>query len=1143
LLTLAEAIVFISEKIKLYRHTNMRTAQIKLNFLLIFILAATSGFSTTYTVSNLLDNNTSTGVNQGDLRWCLNQVVTNAASGPHVINFNVSGTINSGSMYPAIPNITGGLTINGFTAPGWTLNPIVVIDGPGWGEGLTINASTATVIIQGLIFADYGNAGILVQNSSNVTIRGCWVGVNATPAASGSGNGAGIRLDNGDNCVIGGDLSVNPEYKVLITNKQDGIHMRNGSDYNTVYGAYIGTNVAGTAALSTLQNAAVYIQQSSQNVFGGTGNGRRNIFSRANYGILIENGTARRNRFYNNLIGTDINGTIALANSTNGVRIKDGCHNNEIGGRNAGEGNIISGNSQTAIYLESGNLDSTLISRNYIGLGSNGTTVIVNGTAQDHHGIQINTSDAHRNKILNNVIVTPNRGSGIYHDGGGFDSICYNYFGVDATGLTLVGIGSNTNQAGVIVNTGTGGSDIVFIGNVVAGSKGHGIEVRGGGGKNNYVFKGNIIGMNKDGLGSTFGNVWTGIYFHPGASSNLIIGGTTAADRNIISMNGRDGTTIGACASVNGLGICIENVNGVTIQGNYIGVDATGLVARGNGNSGIMLNGGNSNVLIGGTAAGARNIISANGFNCTDGTAPNARHGVQFVNANGTNNRVEGNYVGLGIDGTTLLGNSEEGVSTWVASNVTVGGATAAHRNVIAGSRKGVYFQPNSSTNNRIEGNYIGTDYTGTVAKPCSIGIHLRGAPGINIINNVVSGNTSHGMLLQDGDNAVIQQNYIGLRSDGFLPLANGGDGIRLTQDGTNGTVDVLIGSGTNSALRNIIAYNANGVNITESNSFRNQIRRNSIYCNGSARQNGINLNGVGNTNIQINPLISTAPYITAPTPGINGTFTNQAGLAGTDVIEVFWDDACGTCQGKTYLGDATSLNSPAAGDWSYSPLPAASDCSPKGVAGCLVGVTNITATRTSSVGNTSEFMSCDPVFLPVRLTSFRVSHYGKDKALLEWTTSMEENNAYFEILRSIDGITFIPVGIVQGAGTTNDIQKYSFIDEGLVGGTYYYMLNQIDFDGTNHLTDVRSIQFELSNAIDVIPSVVNTGQSLRIVNSSGEEIKFSLLDVSGKVLINGVVVKNSSYQEIDTQGLSAGSYIVRIVSGENAATKKIVVY
>ncbi|MBX9852994.1 MAG: T9SS type A sorting domain-containing protein [Cytophagaceae bacterium] len=1111
----------------------------------MFIVFSLKTQATVYTVTLATDGNPFGGGNAGDLRWTILQANAAAGTGPHVINFNLPGgapyNIPLGAPLPNIPNITGGITINGFSQTGWVApNPVIHIDGPGYGDCFNITGSSNS-LIQGFAISDFQNV-VTLTNSMNTILRGLWIGLNATPANVGATGGYGIRLIGSDNCSIGGDVSANPEHKILITGRQDGLWLSGGSDNNTVYGVYFAVNLAGTASLGTISSNCVYIDNSAFNQIGNTGNGRRCVMTNGNqYGVFIQNAGSRRNKIYNCLIGTDINGTIDLGNNSNGVRIQD-AHNNEIGGRNAGEGNIISGNNQEGIFL-TGNSDSTLIGRNYLGLGSNGTTVIVNGTGAGHHGINVNGSACERTKFLYNIIVTPNRGSGVYYDGGGNDSIVGNYFGVDATGLTVVGIGSGTAEAGFLVNSGGAAPAMIFLNNVASCSKGAGIEVRGGP-KDNHIFRGNIIGMNASGLGTTFGNVYTGLKFVPSGAVNLIIGGTTAADRNIISMNGRSAVTIPSCTGTDGCGILLERVNGVTIQGNYIGVDATGLTAAGNGSTGIQVNGGCSAVVIGGSVAGSGNIISSNGFNCSDGTAPNARHGIQFVNANGTNNFVRGNYVGLGADGTTLLGNSEEGVSSYQCGNITIGGATSLERNYIAGSRKGVYLQVGAAINCKVIGNYIGLDITGMIVKPCSLGVHINGAAG-NFIGgpnpgegNIISGNTAHGILLEDADNTTIQQNWIGIKSNGSFPAANGGDGIRIKQQGAAGTTGVLIGSPTNTALGNIIAYNANGVNIMDAASMRNQIRRNSIYCNGAAQVNGINLNGVGNINIQISPLISTAPYITAPNPGINGTFTNQAGLAATDVIEVFWDNACGTCQGKTYLGDATSLNTPAAGDWTFAPLPAASDCAPKGGAGCLVGVTNITATRTDNNGNTSQFMSCDPVFLPVTLTSFSVKRSSGSDVLVSWSTSSEKDNAYFEILRSTDGVNFTSVGRVEGAGNSAILLNYSFTDYGLAPGTYYYMLSQVDFDGEQTISEIRPVTLG-EGSVDII----TVAGGVKVINLSKEAIdRISIVDMSGQILAED---RNVDEKEtiITTMSLAPGVYLVKAETAVGVVIEKILVY
>lgn len=1163
--------------------------------------------ATVYTVSNLLDNNTSTGANQGDLRWCINQVIATAATGPHTINFNVAGTINAGSGYPALNLIAGGVTINGFTAPSWVSDPIIEIRGPGYGTAFSITNSPGS-LLQGIIVrGNFGDPYINIDNSANTIVRGCWVGIDLTGNAGfGTAYANAILINNSANCQVGGNLVANPSYKVVVATMGGAVKLTgtstggtirgvysginaagttalaNGnnshidvgvgcnnttiggattgdgcvlartmggsgivlqSNNNTVKGNYVGTNAAGTAAMA-IQNHGLYIKATSYNTIGGTTTAERNIFSSAGqYGILIESNSptiARFNVFYNNLIGTTVTGNAALPNSSTNVRVKNG-KNNKIGGTAAGQGNVISASANDCgVYFES-ECDSNLVAGNMIGLGLNGTTVLVNGNDAADHGIYCNGANSDRNSYKNNVIVTPSRGSGIKLDYGGYDTISANYIGTTANGLTVVGVGTDLTTHCIGIQNGI--SNMIITNNVLSCAKGSGI--RADGDCSNYIIQGNIVGMNASGLGTTFGNNGTGIYFSNGTSkSNILIGGTTAAQRNIVSKNGM--TVLYSCVSTDGYGIILEKTVGATISGNYVGVDATGIVAAGNGGSGIMLNQGCNNIIIGGLTAGERNVICDNGKYCS-GTPANVRHGIQF-NQNSPaspNFQVIGNYVGIGADGTTMLGNSEEGVSTYNTSGITIGGATAAHRNVIAGNNKGVFLQANAGNNNKVLGNYIGTDASGTVAKPNNVGVHIANGSSGNVVGgpnagegNVISGNTSEGILLEYATNTTIQQNKIGT-TVGLMPLGNGSNGIRIKQAGTNGSTVNLIGSPTNTSLGNVIAFNTtNGILVEDANSQRNQIRRNSIYCNGSARQNGINLNGLGNINISPpGPLVVPA-YISAAT-GILVSNTPVGDIAGTDVVEVFYDDACGTCQGKTYLGNATNTGT----QWSFGPLPAASDCSPKGGPGCASGVKNITATRTDANGNTSEFMDCDPLYLPVSLLYFKGTKYGEQAALLSWATSAEVNNAYFELLRSTDGKNFQPITRVQGAGNSNGLKSYSFADENLPAGVYYYMLVQVDFDGTQTLSPIITINTDAAGTVEVVPNAVLAGDAIKVLNYTGTTLSsVALTDMTGKVLWETKAVTELE-SSVATTGLAPGIYLVKINTSVDQIVKKILVY
>ncbi len=240
----------------------------------------------------------------------------------------------------------------------------------------------------------------------------------------------------------------------------------------------------------------------------------------------------------------------------------------------------------------------------------------------------------------------------------------------------------------------------------------------------------------------------------------------------------------------NGNGIQIDQGNDDLIDGNYIGTDSTGTQAEGNNGDGITL-GTTSNDTIGGTTAQTRNIISANGAK-----------GIHFIFGTNTGVLVEGNYIGTDVTGTQSLGNNANGIDIFAnASDNTIGGTAAGAGNVIANNNgQGIEIFDDASPDNVIEGNFIGTDATGTVAMGNSGWGIETDSSGTLILNNVISDNGAGGVHPQD-TGIVIQGNDIGTDVTGTLALGNRGPGIDANSSG------VEIG-GTGAGQSNVIAFN-----------------------------------------------------------------------------------------------------------------------------------------------------------------------------------------------------------------------------------------------------------------------------------------------------------------------------------------------
>ncbi len=299
----------------------------------------------------------------------------------------------------------------------------------------------------------------------------------------------------------------------------------------------------------------------------------------------------------------------------------------------------------------------------------------------------------------------------------------------------------------------------------------------------------------------------------------MVIDGTTQAAGAVeISGGGTvDGGLLlsGGSSTVNGLvlngfvtyGIQLATAGTNIVTGCIVGLDPTGTVKVGADMvRGIWVNGSPGNI-IGGTTKGAGNVVSGNA------------NGIAIENAGSTGNQVQGNVIGLGTDGS-IIQNSNAGVRIALGATTTrVGLTSPTGRNVISGNAIGITLRDAESQSNQVLGNYIGTDATGTEARPNGTGILISEANRNTIggtssnSGNVVSGNTGVGIDVQgvtDGGNKIFG-NLVGTTAAGTAPLPNA-SGIRLL----NCTVANHVGTAGGG---NVISGNTgNGVNINQSN-------------------------------------------------------------------------------------------------------------------------------------------------------------------------------------------------------------------------------------------------------------------------------------------------------------------------------------
>ena len=382
-------------------------------------------------------------------------------------------------------------------------------------------------------------------------------------------------------------------------------------------------------------------------------------------------------------------------------------------------------------------------------------------------------------------------------------------------------------------------------------------------------------------------------------------------------------------------GIYLTDINGATVAGNYIGTSVDGLTDLGNGARGVGTNTSviTNNVTVGGLNPTDRNILSGN----SDGGGPNGNEGIS-VCASCDGWIIQGNYIGLGSDGITIIANETAGVASATAINTTFGGNLSGSSNVISGNGSGVIMGNSAIFTNNI----VGTDYTGILNKA----------------------NSTYGLLVV-GNDSQIQNNNVQYNTYGGVLLA-----------GNN----ILVG-GINPGDGNIIINNGLGIGVTSlvgSNGLNNSILRNTIYSNtgGPISTLGIDLLGNTNdtvtfTNAGVTPNDANDPDITSNHlmnfPVINSiTSSNgqvtinydldindaEAGATGYRV-EFFANDAAdpsGYGEGQTFLG-YENIAGDVTGQSVTLTLPA-------GVEGnkFISATTTMTDNSTDGFGHTSEF-------------------------------------------------------------------------------------------------------------------------------------------------------------------------------------------
>jgi parallel beta-helix repeat protein len=546
--------------------------------------------------------------------------------------------------------------------------------------------------------------------------------------------GKGLVLSRGDSNVVRANwIGLDPDPQVdgaAAPNHEAGLAIMDGSDGNRIGGDCAPERPCArddANVISGNRGAGIQIYQGSGNTIRG------------------------------NFIGTDASGSTPYGN-VDGIGVSGGV-NNRIGGAYPGQGNVISGNVNGVVLLR----DSigSAIEGNTIGLAADGATSLPN-----RDGVLIGSTG---NRVAGNVISGNTRFGIEIGPGADANMLKGNHVGVTRAGN--VARGNGLGGVYVVASKNVIGGYAPSDRNVISGNGSHGIRIAAPAASNTVI--GNYVGTDASGV-ADLGNAGEGIRVVD--SANNVVGGGKPGERNVISGNGGEG-----------IGVFGQHAQANRIQGNYIGLSASGATDLGNSASGIYLRRAPGNVV-------EDNVVSGN-----DGFAGIAICGdLEFCGGENTGapgtagaNVVRRNRLGLDGAGTGAMGNAGHGISIDAAPNTAIGGV--GQGNHIAGSgNAAIAIFKATATGTVVQDNVIGFDVYGAKPFPNRTGVHILSGASDTLIGgsgkegNVIAFSTTAGVFVE-GDASVRN------RIVGNAIFANGGLNIDLAPAGAtqNDRLDV----------------------------------------------------------------------------------------------------------------------------------------------------------------------------------------------------------------------------------------------------------------------------------------------------------------------------------------------------------------
>ena len=480
-------------------------------FALMVVVKAQVLIFTVNSIGDLSDEFPGNGVCLTDAGDCTLRAAieeSNALAGAQNINFNIPGAgVQTIAPTSALPSIIGVTVIDAATQPGYAGTPLIFLDGTNAGAAANGLTATAQVGIRGLAIGNFAQgSGIALNGGADSQVQSCYLGLNPTGAQAANNIGLTILAPS---AIIGGTTAV--ERNIISGNLSNGININGASATNNVIsGNYIGTNPAGSAAISN-GSYGVRIGDAINTQLGDATTGGGNVIAANVTGDILVTGTTNGTQIQNNFIGINAAGTASLnpnpAAISTGITVQ-GASPVLIGGTAANTTNVIAGHTNGITTTSS---QPVTIQGSTIGLNAARTaTIAINGI-----GIQA----ASNNNVIGGTLAAARNVIGG----------CGNAIQLNGNNNTVQGNSLGTNAAGTATNLGNSAGIFIFdgTGNIIGGI---------GAGEANIIAYNTLRGVGVRGINSANGNPIRGNSIHDNGTGSTGLGidlannGVTAND-------------------------------------------------------------------------------------------------------------------------------------------------------------------------------------------------------------------------------------------------------------------------------------------------------------------------------------------------------------------------------------------------------------------------------------------------------------------------------------------------------------------------------------------------------------------------------------------------------------------------------------